>query len=337
MASSTGSGAGGGSLEVLCEGEPDELSLSGTWAAFGRLDVKLKGVLGGPITLCPVDQVNQATMLLMITIDQAPQTTELTGVRATLCSIELPMVTALVGDCNEASDNLVSTQIGVPTALLDALPNVATSVVSGALAGSENGAGVNFERFVVTVGSTKSGDDLPSWDEAAPRCDSLAVGRTDVCEEACVEGCAAVRDDEGDGYPGVTAEVCGKTVSDVENGVVCHAENPNEPGATLQGRAFLTLEVDPKLDGVAKSSCEIEGTVASGVLYHLIGGDIYLGSAPITVAAAIKSLPTFEVNVQSSKFRMVRIDGLYGAPDFGVDPEQAQAACSEIRMHINEL
>lgn len=334
----TGSGgAGGGSQEVRCDGAPSELSLAGTWVAFGRLDVTLEGAPGGAITICPAGQMNESTMLLMLTIDQAPGATELTNISATLCSIELPVVTALVGDCDETSDSLVSTQIIVPQMLLDALPNIATNTVGGALAGTKDGAEVDLDRFVVTVGSTQGGAALPSWDTGTPSCGGTDVGRTNVCEMSCVDACGSLRDDDGDGYPGVTASVCGKTSSDEQSGVACNAEDPNEPGATLQGRAYLDLEVNPQFSGAARSSCEIEGTVDTEVLYNVIGGDIYLGGAPIGVSSAIKSLPMFQVNTANSKFRMVRIDGQYGAPDYGVDPAQPLAACAEILTHVNEL
>lgn len=335
---STGAGgAGGGTQDIQCDSAPSALSLAGTWVAYGRLDVTLEGAPGGAITICPAGQMNESTMLLMLTIDQAEGATALTNIAATLCSIELPVVTALVGDCDATSDSLVSTQIIVPPALLESLPTIATNVVGGTLAGTENGAGIDLERFVVTVGSTKGGADLPSWSTTAAACGGATVGRTDVCDTSCVDDCAALRDDDSDSYPGVTADVCGSTSADEDNGVLCNAANPSEPGATLQGRAFLDLEVNPMFRGAAKSSCEIEGTVDTEVLYNVIGGDIYLGGAPISVTSAIKSLPTFQVNTQNSKFRMVRIDGQYGAPDYGVDPTQALAACAEIRTHINEL
>ena len=33
----------------------------------------------------------------------------------------------------------------------------------------------------------------------------------------------------------------------------------DEPGTVIQGRAFIDIEIDPTLTGVAKSSCELIG------------------------------------------------------------------------------
>ena len=123
----------------------------------------------------------------------------------------------------------------------------------------------------------------------------------------------------------------------MKSGVACNAESPNVPGTTLQGRGFIDMEVDPLFTGQAKTSCELEGTVDSEVLYNLVGADIYLAGAQIGVTSAIKSLPSFEVDPAASRFRMVRIDGKFGAPDWMVDPAMAKAACATLLARQNEL
>ena len=55
------------------------------------------------------------------------------------------------------------------------------------------------------------------------------------------------------------------------------------------------------------------------------------------MSSAIGSLPAFEVDPKASKFRMVRIDGKYAAPDWSVDPTQASAACKTLIQRVNEL
>lgn len=152
-----------------------------------------------------------------------------------------------------------------------------------------------------------------------------------------VSDCAALEDHDGDMYPAVTVHICGTTPDDVKSMVSCNAETPNTPGTTLQGRAFIDMEVNPLLTGSAKSSCEVEGTVDSQVLYKLVGADIYLAGAQIGVTSAIKSLPDFQVDPQTSRFRMVRIDGKYGAPNWNVDVASAKAACSTFLARKNEL
>lgn len=334
----TGATGGGGSQDVPCDGAPADLALDGTWAAYGDLAVKLQGLPGGAITICPEDQVGEATMVLLLTIKQDPaDALKLSEVKATLCSIELPAVTALVGSCDPMSQSLVTTQITAPQALIDALPNIGTATVGGTLDGKQKGAGLSLDRFTVTVGTSKNGDMMPTWDTETPACNSVNVGRTNVCEVMCVDDCAGMTDDDSDGYPGVTLQVCGFTESDQQSSVPCHADMPNDPGATLQGKAFVDIEVDPQCTGIAKSSCELIGNIDTGVLYNLVGGDVYLAGSPITVTSAIKSLPVFDVDTEASKFRMVRIDGLYGAPNFEVDPTQASASCKTIMMRLNEL
>jgi hypothetical protein len=135
----------------------------------------------------------------------------------------------------------------------------------------------------------------------------------------------------------MTVHVCGTTPGDVQNGALCQPEAPNEPGATLQGRGFIDFATNPQLGGNAVSSCEITGNVDAAVLYNLVGADIYLASSAISVASAIKSLPTFQVDPAESRFRMVRIDGQYGAPDWSVNAADPAAACATILSRMNEL
>ena len=336
---SGGAGGAGGSgpNPIACEGAPAELSVDGAWAAYGRLSVKLVGAPGGAITICPADQVSEGTLLLLVTFEQDPaDKTKITKAIATLCSIELPIVTALVGMCDPASASLVSTQIEAPDPFLKALPKLTAVPIAGTLGGLTSGSTVDLERLVVTAGSTKTGAALPGWKASDPACQADDIGHTD-CDMTCVDDCASLRDDDGDTYPGVTLHVCGKTPDDVKKGVECNAEQPNEPGATLQGKAFLDLEVDPKFSGQAASSCELSGTIDTGVNYNIVGADIFLTGGSIGVTSAIKSLPIFEVDSAASKFRMVRIDGQFGAPDWQVDPADPAGACSILIQRANEL
>ena len=62
--------------------------------------------------------------------------------------------------------------------------------------------------------------------------------------------------------------------------------------------------------------------------YNIVGADITLAGGPLTVASTIKSLPAFAVDAPNSKFRMIRVDGQYGAPDWSADPSDKVAACA---------
>jgi hypothetical protein len=336
--SSSSSGTGGGSNAVACPSQPaDHVSLGGTWAAYGQLNVKLQGTPGGAITICPADQVGAATLLVMLDIQEnATDPTKLDKVQATVCSIELPVVTALVGQCDPTSGGLVSTQLVAPQTFIDALPKVASMPASGMLSGSAVGSTVALGPLDVSVGSTKSGANLPKWDTASQPCSATGIGTTS-CDATCVSDCASMRDDDMDNLPGVTIDVCGYTPDDTKAGVQCHADDPSTPGATLQGKAFIAIEVNPTFSGTTKSSCELVGTVDTQVLYSVVGADVRLGGGPVGVTAAIKSLPTFQVDPATSKFRMVRVDGKFGAPDWQIDPTMPSAACKTINMRVNEL
>jgi hypothetical protein len=335
-----GGAGGGGSSAVKCDSAPADLSLEGTWAVKGRLAVKLQGAPGGAITICPADQPGEASMLMMVTIKQDPvDATKLTAVTATLCSIELPTVSALVGSCDPTSMSLVYATMSAPQKLIDALPKVVTAAVGGKLDGAASGSAIALERFTVTVGSTKGGDQLPKWDTQGAACTKTTLGHTNACEMACVDDCGSLRDDDGDTFPGVTINVCGLTASDQKNGVPCHVDHPNDPGSTLQGKAFLDIQVDPQFSGTAKSSCELTGSVdaATEIRYQIVGTDIWLAGSALGVDQTIGSLPSFQVDSAASKFRMVRVDGKYGAPDWKIDPLQQSAACAAVDQRVNEL
>jgi hypothetical protein len=308
---SGGSGGSGGSTAPSCEGQPETLDVAGTWAAFGALTASINGQPGSIVTICPADQEGQAYLTLFVTIGQ--DGTALKDVSAILCSVELPAVTAIAGQCEPGTEAAVTTQILVPQA----------------------GANVALEKFKVTAGSSKTGAALPSWDAGAQGCDSAAIGHSNVCEAACVDDCAGLRDDDKDGYPGITLDVCGVTSDD--KGKTCNTESPADPGVTIQGRAFAALEVDPQFTGVAKSSCELTGTVSTGVRYTVVGADVTLAGGPIAVAAAISALPSLEVKTDQSKLTMVRVDGKYGTPDLKLSASDPLAACKTILAKKNEL
>src|SRR5262245_51482373 len=124
------SGAGGGSNAITCTGAPADPELSGTWVASGKLAITLQGAPGGAITICPTDQTGESTMIILVTVKTDPaDSSKLTAVHASLCSVELPVSTALVGNCDPKSQSLVTTQIIVPPAFLAALPKIVTQSV----------------------------------------------------------------------------------------------------------------------------------------------------------------------------------------------------------------
>jgi hypothetical protein len=330
------SGGAGGSDAVACDGAPATLSLGGTWAAIARLKVQLEGSPDGAVSLCPEVQNGDAELLLMVHMVEDPaDPTQLPQVTAALCDLSLPIVTAKVGDCAVGDDNLVRTEIIAPPALLAGLPSVPSTPATATLDGSAPGAALSVQGLKMTVGSTKSGAEMPAWDVEASACNGDDIGRTNACEETCVSDCAALRDDDGDGYPGVTVHVCGYVTG--EEPSACNADDPSSTGVSVQGKAFMDIEVAPVLDGQAVSSCELAGKVATPIAYNLVGADIWIGPGPIGVSSGIKSLPLFDVDPEASRFRMVRIDGAFGAPDWDVDPADATKACQTIVSRVNDL
>jgi hypothetical protein len=335
---STSGSSSSGSTAITCTGQPAALSLSGTWAALGQLSVNLQGMPGGAISICPTNQVGQATILLLVTVEQDTTTpTKIDMLGATLCAVTLPSVSALVGTCDPTSAALVTTQLSTPPALIAALPKVATATTTGSLGGTSPGASITINPLSVVVGSSAAGASLPAWEVDNAACNSPNVGMTKTCSTTCVTDCTTLRDDDMDGYPGVTIDVCGFTASDTSSGVKCNAATPAVPGSTLQGQGYVDIEVNPSVTGTVTSSCEVAGNVSTEILYNLVGAQVYLAGQPITVSSAIESLPTFMVDASASQFRMVRIDGQYGAPNWDVDPTQAAAACATLNMRVNEL
>ncbi|MBK8257572.1 MAG: hypothetical protein IPK82_33500 [Polyangiaceae bacterium] len=331
---SGGSGAGG-AQPATCEGQPDVLDVAGTWAAYGVLTASITGKPGSLVSVCPPDQEGQATLLLLVTMEQDSDPKALKNVKASLCAVDLPAVTAVAGTCDPGTEAAVTTQISIPPALLDAFPSLSATAVSGSLAATAPGSDVTLEQFVVTAGASTTGANLPTWNADAPGCDAFDVGHTNQCEMACVSDCSALVDHDSDTFPGISLDVCGRTQDD--EGKPCNTTDPAAAGVTIQGRAFAALEVNPQFTGVAKSSCELSGTVASDVRYTVVGADVTLAGTPISVAAALDALPTLNVKPDQSALKLVRVDGKYGTPNLMIDPGDPLAACKAIIAKKNEL
>ncbi|MEB2312735.1 MAG: hypothetical protein OZ928_12850 [Polyangiaceae bacterium] len=327
-----GVGTGGGSA-IECD-EPASLALSGLWAAKARLTVSLTAQPGGTVTLCPAEQRQEATLFLYLEVHQDPSDpSKLDAVTPHVCSVELPTVEGGVGSC---SNTTVKMELPVPKALLDAMPKIALAPVTASLSGAAPGATLSTEKVLFVAGSSKPAPELPTWNASSGSCGSTTVGRTNQCEVACVSDCSTLRDDDGDGFPGITLHVCGRTQQDITDNVPCNNDDPSEAGTTIQGRAWLDLQIDPSLEGTVKSSCEMAGTVDASILYNVVGADVTVSNGVISVSEAIRSLPTFHVEKSESPYRMLRVDGQYGAPDWslGADPS---AACAAVLQHQNDF
>jgi hypothetical protein len=323
-------GSGGGLPGVACE-PTDSTHLEGTWAVLARYSLLLESRQGGVVTMCPVDQVAPASLLFLL--DVQPSETGEFDVSAVPCQLDLPSVTAMIGECRPGQGNLLSVVIPIPEPLtrnFAAIPPVQATAI---LAPSDS---LSFDSLRFTWGTRH--DSLPGWQANSPGCGmgDFEIGHSSVCEASCVDSCDLVDDDDDDDFPGVTVHVCGTTEDDVSAKVPCNAEEPTNPGVTLQGMIRMALRTQLTLQGDAKSSCEASGTFASDTTYSVVGADAYLTSTRISVASAIQSLPLFEGQTAQSRWRMVRIDGQFGAPDWQL-PQDALARCSIARSRRNEL
>ncbi len=323
-------GSGGGLPSVACD-PTESTRLDGTWAVLARYTLLLESRQGGVVTMCPEDQVAPASLLFVL--DVQPSGTGAFDVSAVPCQLDLPSVSAMIGECRPEQDNVLNVVIPIPEPLTLNFPAIPPVEGKAAITPSD---ALSFDNLRFTWGTRN--DALPSWQDTSPGCGmgDFEIGRSSDCEVSCVDSCDLVVDDDGDDFPGVTVHVCGTTEDDVTAKVPCNAEDPTTPGVTLQGMIRMALRTELTLQGEAKSSCEAAGTFASETTYSVVGADAYLTSTRVSVASAIQSLPLFEGQTDQSRWRMVRIDGQFGAPDWEL-PQDAVARCSVVRSRRNEL
>lgn len=332
-----GSGGGAsGATGLPCE-SGTELDLTGTWAAFFQFSIGLKKQEGGAITMCPDPQVSHSTMLMLIDLQQDGTTVTAKPVS---CALTLPEVSGMVGDCEPGSDTMVTVSILSPQQMTGSMPEIAMPQAAGTLGALAPGASITMaDRFLFRTGSTKDGAAMPQWlkDNQGCGASAISVGRNGECLTDCVDDCSSTVDADHDSKVGVTFDVCGMTKDDVASKVKCSPEDPSSAGTTIQGRVFLAFQTDPLVTGKAVSSCEMKGTFDATTIYHVLGGDLYMSNTQISVASALLSLPIYEISPADSRFRMIRVDGKHGAPDWKVDLAQTATACATAIEHQNEL
>ena len=328
----------GSATNLPCE-DGDTIDLAGTYAVFARLDMGFSSKAGGAVQVYPPGQTGAGTFLMLMNLE--PDSTNGTGLKATahVCNVTLPAVSAAVGSHVDDDSSLIQAEVLMPDALLSAFPSASQGSANGQLASLEPGAALELDRMHFSLGAAASEQDVPSWDEEADGCgmDDTAAGRTAACEDACVTNCDGLIDHDGDQWPGVTVHVCGYTEDDRALDVACHPQEPNQAGATIQGRVAVTLQVDPVLRGQAVSSCELRGNLETEVRYGVVGGDVYVANTQISVSGAMRSLPEYDVNGEESIFRAIRVDGVYGSPDWGVSLSDPVAGCTEVLQRQNEI
>ncbi len=339
--SEAGTGGSAGSSPVdaglTCQ-EPAQLDLDGIFAVYARLSLTFLSRPGGAVTVCPVDQTSDGTFLALAQIRHKPGSTALDSIRMAVCSLTLPEISAGVGGC-DPDTNVVWAGLRFPQVLVDALPLTPMGEATGLLSKPQIGAGIDLSRMTFLIGTREKGDAMPGWQSEVDGCgmNDIAPGRSSVCDQKCVTGCDLLADDDHDQWPGVTVHVCGLTEDDKQQNVACNAENPSEPGVTIQGRSVLDLQVDPLFSPEVRSSCELTGRLDTEIHYNVCGADLYLMNTPISVTSAIASLPVYKVNSQLSTFRAVRIDGRHGAPSWDPDFGKLLDTCRRVIERQNEI
>lgn len=330
-------GSGGGS-QLACDAT-DALDLDGIFALDAKFSFTFGSQPGGAVTVCPVDQTSEGSFLGLVRLKQQAGSTAIDSAEAVVCTLQLPIISAGVGKCEPGTTNLVYAGLEFPQALIDACPLATLATSTGNLTALQSGSTFDLSRLTFTIGTDKTGDQMPTWQMDKTGCgmSDNTVGRTEQCAEQCVSDCAALVDDDHDGWPGVTVDVCGLTEDDKQQKVPCNADQPNVPGSTIQGRAMLNLQVDPLLRGAAVSSCEVTGSLDAAIRYNVVGADLYLSNTQISVTSAIKSLPLYTVNTSESRFRLARIDGKHGAADWSPNFDDVLATCKTVISRQNEL
>jgi len=335
----TAGNAGSSSADagLACQ-EPSQLDLDGIFAIYARLSLTFLSRPGGAVTVCPVDQTSDGTFLALAELRHVPGSTKLDQVRMSVCSLTLPEISAGVGGC-DPDTNVVWAGLRFPQVLVDALPLTPMGEATGLLSKPQIGATVDLSRMTFLIGTREKGDAMPGWQSDVEGCgmNDVAPGRGATCDENCVSGCSQLADDDHDQWPGVTVHVCGVTDDDKKQNVPCNAENPSEPGVTIQGRSVLDLQVDPLFSPQVRSSCEMAGSIDTEIRYNVCGADLYLMNTPISVTSAIASLPVYKVNSQQSTFRAVRIDGRHGAPSWDPDFGKLLDTCRRVIERQNEI
>jgi hypothetical protein len=327
-----------GEEPVTCS-ETGPLDLDGLFAIFVRLSFTFGSHPGGAVTVCPVDQAGEGNFLALLRVTHTPGSTSVASLEAVVCSLALPVISAVVGECDAAPKNLVYAGLQFPQKLIEALPATPVATTTAKLGGTSPGSALHPGRLTFILGTRKLGAAMPAWDSSRPGCgmNDTAAGRGPTCEKACVTDCDGLVDDDKDGWPAVTVHVCGYTDDDKKQKVACNAEEPSTAGATIQGRAALDLQVDPLFSGVAQSSCEISGGIDSKFTYNVVGADLYLANTPVSVTASYSSLPQYWVDLDASRFRALRIDGKHGARDWSPSWADLVGTCKTVIARQNEL
>ena len=312
--------------EWSCD-DSESTDLTGTWALLARYSIALHGQSGGMANLCPMEQVDSASLLAVVDIAKSGDGYTMSAVS---CHLALPSVKAMAGKCEPDTGNYLTVNIDIPAPMYQSFATLDPVHANGTLSPS---SALSFDPFRFTWGTRAN--TLPSWQPS--QCgDNSDKGHTSECETTCVTGCDDLVDDDNDGFPGVTVHLCGRTEQDRQLSLPCNAVEPNVPGITFQGSIPMALYSQLTLQGNARSSCEASGTFSSDTQYKVLGSDVWISGTSLAVSQVVLSLLLFEGQAADSRWRLVRVDGTHGSPNWNL-PQDAPGRCAKIRANENEL
>lgn len=322
-APSTGGNPGtGGEGGTPASCELPSLDLEGTWAVKITLPADITGAPGGAFETCPATQQGDATVLLVMNVTElAPNH----SARFSVCSVDLPVVTAAAPDCATGTD--------VDLDLLpfrDRIFDDETNPMTIAVDGDQPGTPFTVPEFRLSYGKAPP---LPAWDTADVACDDPTLGHGGACEDACLDGGCQDLDYWNDDFPGFSWGLCGIAAN--ESVGVCEFDEPEMEGATVQGPVFTTMSVSSALEGTFASSCEADGTATAELVMSIIGGNVYVAGEQANVTAIAKGLPSFAFDGAAAPARFVRIDGRHGSPDYSEN--DLDDTCDLLIEHAAEL
>jgi len=315
LASCTGGGAGSdaatddpGDGADACVPEPGEtIDLTGQWGARAWIHVDMVTSPEGIVRMCP--DPNPGVSILTLLIDLEPAQGGAIPYEFVVCEIGMPTVTASLAPCAEEEFLSVTLALGPDLAAYIPGQRFRSHAVLG---GSGPCSPYVSDDLDITYGYDPSivgpDDPLPGWDLAC-------AGAT---PEACVTSWEAVRDEDGDGNPGVSLEVT------------------TDPVDTIRGLAWTTWRTNPHMHGVAWTSSLIQGDLSPVMEYDVVGSGADLQGIPMDGPTVKRNIPSFVIPESGSTFRMVRIDGRYGAVDLDVDGD-GTVSCAELMDRLDVL
>jgi len=292
-------------FDGICADGDGSVQVTGQWAGIANLAVELVARPGSLVALCPNPQIQPAELVMLVNLTEGDDNS--TMVELQLCDLELPTILAGVGACPSDPNRILELAIMPSEALAELLPSIRILFDSGLA--TEIIAGDDFlpDSFVEILGVDL--DDpmgpLPFWDESRENCSLSGKGTP----EECVDGYEIIDDADGDGHLGVTL---------LAN---------SGPGGLVEGEAYTTIRLAPRLKGKIRNDVCIEGTIALNLDFTIV-------DSVASVSGIVLSTPLLNANIpplnflEDSTFKLLRADTAILPFD---DDGDGVITCEEVR------